>query len=54
MVPLGAACFLACALDTLRTDVAAKMPIRRRLHALETEIDGALATARSGDSSPSR
>jgi hypothetical protein len=32
---LGAACFLACALDTLRTDVAAKMPIRHRLHSLE-------------------
>jgi hypothetical protein len=51
---LGAACFLACALDTLRTDVAAKMPIRRRLHALETELDGALAAARPSGSSRSR
>jgi hypothetical protein len=35
---LGAACFLACALDTLRTDVASKMPIRRRLRTLEEEL----------------
>jgi hypothetical protein len=28
---LGAACFLACALDTLNTGIASKMPIRRRL-----------------------
>src|SRR5689334_9220143 len=35
---LGAACFLACALDTLRTGHAAKMPIRRRLHRLEHEL----------------
>jgi hypothetical protein len=47
---LGAACFLACALDTLRSGVAAKMPIRRRLHSLEAE----LAAARSGGSSRSR
>ena len=36
---LGAACFLACALDTLRTGVAAKMPIRRRLHRLEADLE---------------
>ena len=35
---LGAACFLACALDTLRTGVPSKMPIRRRLHRLEEEL----------------
>jgi hypothetical protein len=35
---LGAACFLACALDTLNTGVAAKMPIRRRLHRLEERL----------------
>jgi hypothetical protein len=38
---LGAACFLACALDTLRTGVASKMPIRRRLQELEAELEGA-------------
>src|SRR4051794_1748212 len=32
---LGAACFLACAVDTLRTDVASKMPIRHGLRRLE-------------------
>ena len=36
---LGAACFLACALDTLRTGVAAKMPIRHRLRRLETDLE---------------
>jgi len=36
---LGAACFLACALDTLRTGEASKMPIRRRLRKLETEFE---------------
>jgi hypothetical protein len=39
---LGAACFLACALDTLRTDRPAKMPIRRWLrdeeHRLEHDV----------------
>jgi hypothetical protein len=38
---LGAACFLACALETLRTGVAAKMPIRhrvRRLHERERAL----------------
>jgi hypothetical protein len=43
---LGAACFLACALDTLRTGVASKMPIRRRLHGLEAELEGVGAGAR--------
>ena len=37
---LGAACFLACALDTLRTGRVSKMPIRRRLHRLEHELEG--------------
>ena len=36
---LGAACFLACALDTLRTGEASKMPIRRRMHELEQELE---------------
>ena len=36
---LGAACFLACAVDTLHTGVAAKMPIRRRLRRLETDLE---------------
>jgi hypothetical protein len=36
---LGAACFLACALDTLRTDRASKMPLRRRLRRLEHELE---------------
>jgi hypothetical protein len=36
---LGAACFLACAVDTLRTDEASKMPIRRRLRELEHEVE---------------
>jgi hypothetical protein len=35
---LGAACFLACALDTLHTDEVSKMPIRRRLRKLEHEL----------------
>jgi YrhK-like protein len=42
---LGAACFLACALDTLHTGVAAKMPIRHRLHRLETNIEKRAFTA---------
>jgi len=37
---LGAACFLACALDTLHTDKASKMPIRRHLRELEHELLG--------------
>jgi hypothetical protein len=36
---LGAACFLACALDTLRTDKASKMPIRRELRMVEHELE---------------
>jgi hypothetical protein len=39
---LGAACFLACALDTLRTDKASKMPLRRELRKLEHEVDADL------------
>jgi hypothetical protein len=45
---LGAACFLACALDTLRTGQASKMPIWRRLHRLEHELEGDLSAVRSG------
>ena len=36
---LGAACFLACALDTLHTGKASKMPIRGRLRKLEDELE---------------
>ena len=36
---LGAACFLACALDTLHTDRASKMPLRRRFHELERRFE---------------
>jgi hypothetical protein len=36
---LGAACFLACALDTLITGDASKMPGIRRLRELERELD---------------
>jgi hypothetical protein len=36
---LGAACFLACAVDTLHTDRASKMPLRRRIHELERELE---------------
>ncbi len=40
---LGAACFLACAVDTLLSDQAAKMPGRHRLrefeHALDRDIE---------------
>jgi hypothetical protein len=39
---LGAACFLACALDTLHTDRASKIPVRRRLRELEREIEAEL------------
>jgi YrhK-like protein len=35
---LGAACFLACAVDTLHTGKASKMPIRRGLRRLEHEL----------------
>jgi hypothetical protein len=37
---LGAACFLACALDTLRTGRATKMSLRREVHELEHELEG--------------
>jgi hypothetical protein len=39
---LGAACFLACALDTLHTDRASKMPLRRRLRELEHKLEADL------------
>ena len=42
---LGAACFLACALDTLHTDRASKMPLRQRLHRLEHELEEDLREA---------
>jgi hypothetical protein len=45
---LGAACFLACALDTLHTDRAPKMPLRRELHALEHEVEQRLSHPRPG------
>ena len=35
---LGAACFLACALDTLHTDEVSKVPVRRHLRILEHEL----------------
>jgi hypothetical protein len=36
---LGAACFLACALDTLHTDRVSKMPLGRRLRELEHRLE---------------
>ena len=36
---LGAACFLACALDTLHTGEASKIPGMRRLHELERTLE---------------
>jgi hypothetical protein len=36
---LGAACFLACALDTLRSGRASKMPLRREFRKLEHELE---------------
>jgi hypothetical protein len=36
---LGAACFLACALDTLRSGRASKMPLRRGMRKLERELE---------------
>jgi hypothetical protein len=48
---LGAACFLACALDTLHTGEASKMPVRRwfrRLeHGLESDLSARGASGRS-------
>lgn len=35
---LGAACFLACAVDTLWSDRASKMPLRHELRVLEHEL----------------
>jgi len=42
---LGAACFLACALDTLHTDRASKLPLRQRLERLEHELEDDLREA---------
>jgi len=39
---LGAACFLACALDTLHTGRVSKVSLRTRLHELEAEARHAL------------
>src|SRR3954453_9273311 len=39
---LGAACFLACALDTLRSGRASKMPLRREIRKLEHELESEL------------
>ena len=36
---LGAACFLACALDTLHTDEVSKLPAVRRLEEIEHALD---------------
>jgi hypothetical protein len=43
---LGAACFLACALDTLCSDRVSKMPIRRELRKLELELEDDLHRVR--------
>ena len=51
---LGAACFLACALDTLHTDKASKIPLRRELRALEHELEGAVRHESSDGSSASQ
>ena len=45
---LGAACFLACALDTMRTGRASKMSLGRRLRELEHELEGEIR----GDAAP--
>lgn len=39
---LGAACFLACALDTLRSDLPSKMPLRHEIRKLEHELESEL------------
>jgi hypothetical protein len=39
---LGAACFLACALDTLRSGRASKLPLRREIRKLEHELESQL------------
>lgn len=41
---LGAACFLACALDTLRSGRASKMPLRREFRKLEHQLKQDLQT----------
>lgn len=43
---LGAACFLACAVDTLWSGRASKMPLQRELHKLEHELEDNLRRAR--------
>jgi hypothetical protein len=43
---LGAACFLACAIDTLWSDRASKMPLRHELRELEQELEDDLSRAR--------
>jgi hypothetical protein len=43
---LGAACFLACALDTLGSGSASKIPTRHRFRALEHELEGAVRRRR--------
>ena len=42
---LGAACFLACAVDTLHTNRASKLPLRQRLERLEHELEDDLREA---------
>jgi len=42
---LGAACFLACALDTLHTNRASKVPLRQRLQRLEDKLEEDLREA---------
>src|SRR5262245_31320825 len=43
---LGAACFLACALDTLHTDKVSKMPLRHEVRVLEHELERELRGVR--------
>ncbi len=45
---LGAGCFLACAVDTLHTGEASKMPVRRRLRELEHGFEADLRRASRG------
>jgi hypothetical protein len=44
---LGAACFLACAVDTLWSGRASKMPLRRELRKLEHELEDDLRRVRA-------
>jgi hypothetical protein len=39
---LGAACFLACAIDTLRTGEASKMSLGQRARELERKLEADL------------